>query len=160
MTSRHRPWSEHSSSSPPPNSHQIIFGISRAEAWGSRSLPCPPWTLPTHTEGVLKTPNLPNRRMEAVGLAASIIALLGVANKLAQVVGSLLGGTAESTIVMKRIVLDLTAVHECLERSDSVEAGQDLHEACSDLEASLTACLSECMNLSAEGDSCVTMLQD
>ncbi|KAF8878648.1 hypothetical protein CPB85DRAFT_1342550 [Mucidula mucida] len=85
--------------------------------------------------------------MEAVGLAASIIALLGVAKKLSDVVGS--SWSAESTVVVKRIVLDLTAVHECLQQSfDSIDACRDLHEACADLESSLTACLSACRDLS------------
>ncbi|KAJ7627707.1 hypothetical protein DFH06DRAFT_1083613 [Mycena polygramma] len=94
--------------------------------------------------------------MEAIGLAASIIALLELGEKLRRVANSMtLTGklSAKGVSITSAIVCDLQAIHDCLTSKFEeipMEAGNELRDACSELELGLAGCLDKCWALHAK----------
>ncbi|KAJ6476731.1 hypothetical protein C8R47DRAFT_1052030 [Mycena vitilis] len=87
--------------------------------------------------------------MEAIGLAASIIALRQVANSMT-LTGKL---PAKGVNITSAIVCDLQAIHDCLtSKAEEIptEAGNELRDACSELELGLAGCLDKCWALHAK----------
>ncbi|KAJ7799983.1 hypothetical protein B0H14DRAFT_2901512 [Mycena olivaceomarginata] len=98
--------------------------------------------------------------MEAIGLAASIISLLELGKKLRDVALTLVGKLPDShtsaIIITSAVVLDLQAIQDCLGTNAAditTETGQELRDACSELELELAGCLDKCVALHAGVDS-------
>ncbi|KAJ6590053.1 hypothetical protein DFH09DRAFT_221203 [Mycena vulgaris] len=94
--------------------------------------------------------------MEAIGLAASIIALLELGKKLREVAVTLVGKLPDTDACTVNIVRDLQAIQDCLgTNAEEItrETGQELRDACSELELALAGCLDKCLALHAGVDS-------